>query len=73
MGRFDVDTREGKKHSGLVRIEVRGSDKHMGGNDQARDNWLSYVRKVFEHALAERNTRPGVKAVDAAGNELLDE
>ena len=73
MGRFDVDTREGKKHSGLVRIEVRLSEKHMGGNDQPRDDWLSYVRKVFEQALAERSARPGVSAIDAGGNELLDE
>ena len=73
MGRFDVDTREGKKHSGLVRIEVRGSKKHLGGNDQARSNWLPYLRKVFEHALAERSARYGLSVIDAVSNELLDE
>ncbi len=67
MGRFDVDTREGKKHSGLVRIEVRLSKKHMGGNDQPRDKWLSYVRKVFKQALKERSTRSGILPIDAIG------
>jgi hypothetical protein len=81
MGRFPAE-RPGSetKHSGLIRFEVRSSHRHWlrapsdrsQANDQPRDKWVPYVKKVFESAHAQRSRRPGLSANDRAANRLLD-
>ena len=70
MGRFDVDTRSGKKHSSLVKFEVRGTRSH-GGRTHERDDWLKFAKAIFESALKKRNKRPGLSKVDAKSTKLL--
>lgn len=44
QGRFGVDRREGKKHTGLVQFEARGSQ--MGAFAKA-DDWVAYAKLRF--------------------------
>lgn len=52
MGRFDVETAKGKKDTGLVKFETRGSSSHT--NNQAAKDWVAYAEKTFKAAHTNR-------------------
>lgn len=58
MGRFDVEDEAGKKDTGLVKFETRGSVA-MGGNERNAADWVSYARDIFKEAVKRRN-RPDI-------------
>jgi hypothetical protein len=52
LGRFPVDTRKGKKHSNLVKFEVRST----AGHNQSRpaSEWVAFAEEVFKAAATNR-------------------
>jgi hypothetical protein len=58
MGRFPVEKRPGKKHTGLVKMELRNTVRH-GGPTMGRDKWVEWAGKIFKDA-ATRRPRPDV-------------
>jgi hypothetical protein len=61
MGRFNVETRPGKKDTGLVKFEVRGSVTH-GGRRPASE-WVKFAEDVFKSAATNR-PRTGPTALE---------
>ncbi len=53
LGRFPVDMRKGKKHSNLVKFEVRAT----AGHDQTRpvSEWVTFAEEVFKAAATDRS------------------
>lgn len=60
QGRHKVDKRRGKKHTGLVRFEARGS---RTGHWETADKWEQYARRRFLMAFLFRNRKGSTRLV----------
>lgn len=62
MGRFDVETKPGKKDTNLVKFETRQSTKFRASSDPRRSDptvipaskWVAYAKEVFKEAYTKR-------------------
>ncbi len=53
LGRFNVDTRKGKKHSNLVKFEARATSGHT--QNRPVTEWVTFAEEVFKAAHANRS------------------
>jgi hypothetical protein len=66
MGRFEVEKREGKKDTGLVKFELRS------GPTLPAAGWEEYARKIFQKAAESRKRDDGTELIYEESEKCAD-
>lgn len=66
MGRFQVQTKPGKKDTNLVKFETRNRPNAAGGAFRDAKDWVTYAHDLFTQAvkLRPRNQGKGETGLD---------